>query len=131
MTTPESRFSGVVREKLKGYGCEIERIENRVNLGIPDMLVGAAAGFCMLELKVVTRGLKVSLRPHQVAFMIRHSTANRPVFILVKDEPRKRICLYAGSQAVQLVEEGLRLPPLYEWPIRGMPWKDLSEALSR
>ncbi len=38
--TPEARFSARVKAGL--VNCSIERIENRVNLGIPDMLVGVA-----------------------------------------------------------------------------------------
>ena len=70
---PEASFSARVRAGLLPYGADIERIENRVNLGIPDMLVGVLDRFVLLELKVVDRGLKVNLRPHQIAFMARQS----------------------------------------------------------
>jgi hypothetical protein len=65
--------------------CSIERIENRVNLGIPDMLIGVGDRFVLVELKVIAKGLKVGLRPHQIAFMTRHAAKGRPCFILVLD----------------------------------------------
>ena len=48
--TPEARFSIRVREGL--VNCSVERIENRINLGIPDMLVGVGECFVLMELKL-------------------------------------------------------------------------------
>ena len=115
-------------------GCDIERIENRVNLGVSDMLVGVADCFVTLELKVVQSGLKVKLRPHQIAFLTRHAAKGRPCFVLVLRAggavlKPERILLYHGRDAVALAEEGLRLPPLAEWPSRGMNWQDLRDNL--
>ena len=134
-TTPEARFSKRVRDGLLPLGCDIERIENRVNLGVPDMLVGIGPSFVGLELKAVTRGLKVELRPHQVAFMTRHTAKGRPCFVLVMQEGTTKrpaqIYLYGGHQAIALLEQGLRLPALASWPSRGMPWDALLHWLSR
>ena len=127
-TTPEARFSARVRDGLKGLGCDIERIENRVNLGVSDMLIGIDDRFVLVELKVVQRGLKVTLRPHQIAFLIRHAAKGRPCFVLVLNIDR--ILLYHGRDAVALAAEGLRLPPLAVWPSRGMNWAELKEKLS-
>lgn len=127
-TTPEARFSARVRDGLKGLGCDIERIENRVNLGVSDMLIGVDDRFVLVELKVVQRGLKVTLRPHQIAFLIRHAAKGRPCFVLVLNIDR--ILLYHGRDAVALAAEGLRLPPLAVWPSRGMNWAELKEKLS-
>jgi len=133
-TTPEARFSARVRDGLKALGCDIERIENRVNLGVSDMLVGVADCFVTLELKVVQSGLKVKLRPHQIAFLTRHAAKGRPCFVLVLRAggavlKPERVLLYHGRDAVALAEEGLRLPPLAEWPSRGMVWQDLRDEL--
>ena len=129
---PEARFSKRVREGLSA--CDVERIENRVNLGLPDMLIGVADRFVCVELKAVTRGLKVGLRPHQVAFMVRHSAAGRPCFVLVLQEGTSAkpslIHLYRGRDAIALLEQGLRLPAAKVWPARGMPWEDLAQVLS-
>lgn len=132
---PEASFSARVRAGLLPYGADIERIENRVNLGIPDMLVGVLDKFVLLELKVVDRGLKVSLRPHQIAFMTRQSAKGRPCFVLVLQSggttlrPAK-IHLYRGRDAIDLAAHGLRLPALRSWASRGMPWGELFELLS-
>jgi len=127
-TTPEARFSARVRDGLKALGCDIERIENRGNLGVSDMLVGVADCFVTVELKVVSRGLKVTLRPHQIAFLVRHATKGRPCFVLVLNADR--VLLYHGRDAVALSAEGLRLLPLAVWPSRGMNWAELKERLS-
>ena len=132
-TTPEARFSRQVRLGLQAQGCSIERIENRVNLGIPDMLIGAGDRFVMLELKAVTRGLRIELRPHQVAFLMRHSAAGRPCFVLVHYAGTTRrppfVSLFAGSQAMDLVEQGLSTVPLLSWKNRGVDWAELAQAL--
>ena len=133
-TTPEAAFSARVRDGLKAVGLDIERIENRVNLGVSDMLIGAADRFVCVELKAITRGLKVSLRPHQVAFLTRHAAAGRPCFVLVHQGAAAnrpaRVLLYRGTQAIELATHGLRVVPLRDWPSRGMPWAELADILS-
>lgn len=132
---PEAAFSARVRDGLIRFGVDIERIENRVNLGIPDMLVGVDDRFVMLETKVVQRGLKVGLRPHQIAFMARQSGKGRPCFILVLQSggtvlKPAAIHLYRGRDAIDLAGVGLRLPSLKSWPSRGMDWEGLYKILS-
>jgi hypothetical protein len=132
---PEAAFATRVREGLTKFGVDIERIENRVNLGIPDMLLGVGERFVMMELKVVQRGLKVGLRPHQIAFMERQSGKGRPCFILVLQSggtvlKPAMIYLYCGRDAIDLASVGLRLPPLGSWPSRGMDWEELYKELS-
>lgn len=129
--TPEARFSARVRDGLKACGCDVERIENRVNLGVSDMIIGVGPLFVAVELKVVTRGLQVKLRPHQISFLTRHALKGRPAFILVKCDVADEIRLYHGRQAVELATAGLRLPPVIAWPSRGMHWHKLSEALGQ
>ena len=134
MAGPEAAFAARVREGLQPLGLDIERIENRVNLGVSDCLIGAAARFAAVELKVVERGLKVTLRPHQIAFLTRHASKGRPCFVLVHYKGTLsrpgRIFLYRGRDAIALATEGLRLPPLRDWPNRGMRWDELAELLS-
>jgi hypothetical protein len=132
---PEAAFATRVRDGLTKYGVDIERIENRVNLGIPDMLLGVGERFVMMELKVVQRGLKVGLRPHQIAFMERQSGKGRPCFILVLQSggtvlKPAAVHLYRGRDAIDLASVGLRLPSLKSWPSRGMDWEDLYKKLS-
>jgi hypothetical protein len=134
MTTPEAAFATRVRDGLRPLGLDTERIENRVNLGVSDMLVGAGDRFVSIELKAVTRGLKTSLRPHQIAFLTRHATHGRPCYVLVHHvgTPSRpgQILLFHGRQAIALAEQGLRLAPLAAWPSRGMPWQELADILS-
>jgi hypothetical protein len=97
------------------------------------MLVGVGEYFVLMELKVVAKGLKVGLRPHQIAFMTRHAAKGRPCFILVLDMGNtlrpSTIRLYQGSDAMELATEGIKLDPLRCWPSRGMPWAELEETL--
>lgn len=134
MTTPEAAFAARVRDGLRPFDIDTERIENRVNLGVSDMLVGAGDRFVSIELKAVSRGLKVSLRPHQIAFLTRHAVRGRPCYVLVHQVSTVvrpgRIALYHGRQAIELAEQGLRLAPLAEWPNRGMPWGELADILA-
>ena len=130
----DERFAARVRDNLRSLGLDTERIENRVNLGVSDLFVGAADRFVAVELKAVARGLKVSLRPHQVAFLTRHAAAGRPCFVLVHyvgtvAKPG-RVYLYGGHQAIDLAENGLRVVPLRDWPNRGMPWAELADILT-
>lgn len=129
--TPEARFSARVKAGL--VNCDIERVENRVNLGVPDMMIGVGDRFVLVELKVVSKGLKVGLRPHQIAFMTRHAAKGRPCFVLVLDMGNtlrpSTIRLYHGRDAMALATEGIKLDPLRCWPSRGMPWKELEETL--
>ena len=132
---PEAAFSARVRDGLIRFGVDLERIENRVNLGIPDLLVGVRDRFVMMELKVVERGLKVSLRPHQIAFMARQTSKGRPCFVLVLQSGGTvlrpaMIHLYRGRDVIDLAAHGLRLPAWRSWPSRGMPWEELYSVLS-
>jgi hypothetical protein len=134
VSTPEAAFAARVRDGLRPLGVDTERIENRVNLGVSDMLVGAGDRLVSIELKAVSRGLKVSLRPHQIAFLTRHALRGRPCYVLVHQVGTVarpgRIVLYHGSQAIALAEKGLRLEPLAAWPNRGMAWQELADILS-
>jgi hypothetical protein len=82
---------------------------------------------------VVSKGLKVGLRPHQIAFMTRHAAKGRPCFVLVLDMGNtlrpSTIRLYHGRDAMALATEGIKLDPLRCWPSRGMPWAELEETL--
>ncbi len=130
--TPEAKLSEKVRQGLREW-CDIERIENRVNLGIPDMLIGVGNRFVMLELKVAT-GRKVELRPHQVAFHMRHGRLGRPGFILVWKLATKSfpdtLLLYESISAMQLHGVGIDLPPFKKWELKSMLWREFYEALA-
>lgn len=131
---PESIFSDYVRERLPDV--DISRVESVANLGFPDMVLvdrlgSGRVGF--LENKVVQRGLKVSLRPHQVSFLVRHWSYGCPAFLLVKHlSIGKRIglvFLYHGGQAADVLLEGLRVAPVRRWASDAVDWIDLRKLL--
>jgi len=86
------------------------RLENRSLLGTPDLLgYNANSTFFTVELKY-TSVHKIRFSPHQIAFHVKHENNT---FILVGRSPDKgKVCLYPGSEIINLVREGLRLSPL-------------------
>jgi hypothetical protein len=115
------------------------RIESRVNLGIPDVLIAFKnpSKFVMLELKVVKRGRQVALSPHQVSFHMAHADLKCPTFILVQYHPpgttslrAAEFMLYRGSQAADLLRDGIDLEPMESWPASGPIWNMLRLRLT-
>lgn len=132
---PEANLYKRLKENLPN--CHFTRIESRVNLGIPDCLLAFPHGeFMMVELKVVRRGRKVNLSPHQVAFHVKHADLRCPTYILVQYFPpgtahahKSELLLYCGEQAIDLVNLGIDTPALARWPWTGVSWADLRAAL--
>jgi hypothetical protein len=88
----------------------------------------------MVELKVVSRGLKVALSPHQVAFHLKHADMRCPTFILVLHSPagkRKEaeLLLYSGEQVMDVHQLGVKAAPLARWPWLGVPWQVVKHCL--
>ena len=106
---PEAKFYQNVKQNFKQFS--LIRLENISLLGTPDLLVCNTSGhFCTLELKV-TKGNKIRISPHQIAFHIRH---NKNTFIMVKalgPLPPKTspISMYHGSRISELAACGLTL----------------------
>lgn len=117
---PEAVFSDYISAHLPD--ADISRIESLANLGFPDMSIAdkLTGRIAYLENKVVSRGLQVKMRPHQVSFAVRHWSYGVPVFILIKHVlPGKRsgsVYLYPGAVADQLLLSGLRVAPLDTFP---------------
>ena len=115
------------------------RLESRVGLGIPDCLVALGplpGAFVMVELKVVARGKKVNLSPHQVAFHAKHASLKCPTFILVHYQPPKtrsvrngELRLYLNTQVEELVQFGVDVAPLAVWPLSQVDWEALRLTL--
>jgi len=137
--TPEKAFYQRLRENLPG--AFLTRLESRVGLGIPDCLVALGprpeGRFVMVELKVVTRGKKVALSPHQVAFHLKHASLNCPTFILVEYRPpgtrsvkKAELLLYGGNQAEAVLMHGVETTPLERWNMAAVPWAEVGRALS-
>ena len=107
--------------KTTGRKIETTRLESWALPGVPDVLLCSESGvFSLLELKVTKRRAgKISLSPHQCAWLSRHSGG--PAFIIVRDSSLD-IRVYRGSDAVDLRMDGLAaVSPLavfeepYDW----------------
>ena len=91
------------------------RIENISLLGTPDLLVCNTSGhFCTVELKV-TKGKKILLSPHQIAFHLRHP---HNTFIMTKtlgplSSKTFSISMFHGSRVRELATRGLELEACY------------------
>ena len=105
---PEVKLYNDLKRKVTEVSWN--RLENRSLLGTPDLLgYTTYEHFFTLELKV-TKGNKIRLSPHQIAFHVKHK---KNTFILVACTPdRGLVRLYPGSQIFELVDSGLKLEPL-------------------
>ena len=90
----------------------------------------------MVELKVVKRGRKVALSPHQVSFHVKHADLRCPTFVLVQYYPpgtahasKSELLLYAGEQAIDLVTLGIDTPAMARWPWTAISWAELRNHL--
>lgn len=135
---PETRLYHRLKDNLSN--CLITRVETWVNLGIPDCLVALKGrrAFVPVELKVVTKGRKVPLRPHQVAFHRRHAAIKCSTFVLVLHVPfgkvatrEGRLLLYHNSQILELVQSGVDTAPTAAWPYGSVPWGMLEHELGK
>jgi hypothetical protein len=106
----------------------LTRVESWVNLGIPDCIVALDNRFFLVELKVVRKGNKVVIRPHQVAFHTMHGLY--PCFILVEVGigRAKELKLYHARQAMELADQGLKITPAGVFP--GNDWGGVESFLS-
>ena len=99
-------------KKLRKVSKEISwiRIENLSTLGTPDLLGYNTSGtFFTVELKC-TKGNKIKISPHQIAF---HKTHPKNTFILVealgqRSSKLSQFFLIPGSRISELVACGLR-----------------------
>jgi hypothetical protein len=124
---PESALYKRIKENL--LNCRITRLESRVGLGIPDCLIAFPGKWVMLELKVVRRGRKVNLSPHQIAFHLVHGEMRVPTFILVQYFPpgvtqgaKSELLLFRGDQAEELHHLGVDAEPHDSWSLTGPVW---------
>jgi len=82
-----------------------------------------------MELKVVKRGRKINLSPHQVAFHAKHADIGVPTFVIVQYHPpgttsahAAELLLYGGDQIMDLVHLGIDTPPRERWPLSRVLW---------
>jgi len=107
MRGPESKFY----KKFKKATPKIlwNRIENLSTLGMPDALAYNKNHFYFTVEFKVTRGNKVRLSPHQIAYHVSHPHNS---FICIEALGPGTVKLYEGSVVRDLVACGLKLEPL-------------------
>ena len=110
---PEAKFYKEIKKSIPEISWI--RLENLSSLGTPDLLGYNTSGhFFTLELKV-TKGKKVRLSPHQIAFHVKHPKNS---FIMVKalgPLPTKTFSwsMYHGHRIRELATSGLKLAACY------------------
>jgi len=113
---PESQFYQQLKVGAKKLNRKLRytRLESWCTLGVPDLLVADEFGkFGMVELKYTT-GNTVGLRPHQVAWLTKHS--NTSSWILVKQSKKSddTLFVFKASDALALKTGGLKsVNPVY------------------
>ena len=91
----------------------------------------------MIELKVVRRGRKINLSPHQVAFHAMHADLGAPTFILVQYHPpgttsalKAELLLYHGRQVIEMHHLGIDAAPIERWQLSHVLWHMLRHRLT-
>ena len=101
---PEAKFYQKLKRNFKSIS--FIRIENSSLHGTPDLLGYNNSGhFFTLELKV-TRGNKIRLSPHQIAFHVRHPNNT---FICIEHLGSGTVKLFRGSRILELDACGFKL----------------------
>ena len=101
---PEAKFYQKLKRNFKSIS--LIRIENNSLLGTPDLLGYNNSGhFFTLELKV-TRGNKIRLSPHQIAFHVKHP---KNTYICIEHLGSGIVKLFRGSRIMELVACGFKL----------------------
>lgn len=86
----------------------------------------------MVELKVVSAGLKISLSPHQYSFHIKHAALGCPTFVVVEVNTKTRapeLLLFSGAQVAAIVERGILADCLARWPLAAIDWDEFHQRV--
>lgn len=106
MRLPEQRLWDAMR-KAAPRGLWLERVENIVGEGIPDVHVGGAR-WDWVELKAPNRpkrettplmGAKEGLRQQQINWHVKAESMNLPSWILIRDTDKKELFLVSNKWA--------------------------------
>ena len=101
---PEAKFYQKLKRNFKSIS--FIRIENSSLHGTPDLLGYNNSGtFFTLELKV-TRGNKIRLSPHQIAFHVKHP---KNTYICIEHLGSGTVKLFRGSRILELEACGFKL----------------------
>ena len=107
---PEANFWNTLRSNLpkKAFAT---RIENKHGGGVPDVHIVWDGFPFWLELKV-SKGNKVNVAPHQVAWNMAYWARGGLSFYLVKDPRDKGLYLFDASCGPALLSEGMSCEPV-------------------
>jgi hypothetical protein len=90
------------------------RIECKLPLGFPDVMIALDGRSVFLELKVVRAGAKVSLSPHQIAFAHMANEAKLGYGLLVHYWPERilravdsEVFAYRASKVIEVARRGI------------------------
>ena len=126
--TREASFWQQVKMHLPEH-WSATRLENRVSLGLPDVLLQDDRGLWhLVELKT-TETARVKLSPHQVAFACKHSHGSCWVAVKCTKPDLKGVYLYRGDSVMGLRMDGLTTRPDHYFP-QPVDWKAFYEALA-
>ena len=104
---PEAQFWNTLKKNLP-KNWFVNRIENRIGGGVPDVYICIDGKSLWLELKV-TKSHRVSVSPHQIAWHYSLSQSKGESFFLVKTLPSSTLYLFDGVRGRGLAEHGLRV----------------------
>ena len=83
--------------------------------------------FVLIELKVVSAGLKINLSPHQYAFHMKHAALGCPTFIVVEVNTKVRaaeLLLFTGAQVLDISKRGIMADCVGRWPLAKIDWEE-------
>ena len=100
------------------------RVECKIPLGFPDVMVALDGRVVFLELKVVRAGAKVALSPHQIAFAHQASEAGIGYALLVHYWPESvlrsvdtDVYGYRANRVVEVAKRGVNEKPNAVWRV--------------
>jgi hypothetical protein len=105
---PEQRLYDTMKANC-AHGVRLERVENGVNTGTPDVHATRRGVTRWIELKVVERPVRITtplikrdtMRRDQIAWHLSYNSAGGRSFILARDDHRM-LYLFPGALALEL-----------------------------
>jgi hypothetical protein len=88
--------------------------------------------FVLIELKVVSAGLKINLSPHQYAFHIKHAALGCPTFVVVEVNTKVRapeLLLFSGAQVADVAKRGILADCVARWPLAAIDWTEFHQKV--
>lgn len=103
---PEAQFWSTLKRNLPKHWF-VNRIENRMGGGVPDLYICIDGKSLWLELKV-TKSHRVNVSPNQIAWHYSFNRSQGASFFLVKTLPSSTLFLFEGIHGRGLAEHGVK-----------------------